>query len=357
MPIIKFLKWICGLILSHSPVLHISSDSNFGSFNWNSDWRFSVLAISLGINKYYVLTFKKNEWKFYDRITLLTYLKSSDTHGVEDAAKRYETLLTSVNFSMENDDKVLERHKEYLRERTGDFRANHSNALNKINNYSAICIAYLAFLTFLATSVLKQQGNWGTTPRIVVVLLLLYAVYYFLNSALFLRFSLQVKGVVASKFSAIKMKTTDIVLAKAVYIDWMSSKNQMDDNATILLNVEKYLYSSIFFSIIAWVISSSTVSERLDVSSGLNTILNLAQVVEIAGCDGKVNMEQVSRAAAAFERKHVASVLYSKDNHLVDTVLPFLKNFTTNNSTQINYEIDLSDSDCKSIVILVKDEK
>ncbi len=343
--------------MSHTPFFHISSDSNFGSFCWDSEWRVSFFAVSLGGDKYYFLTWVQGSFMFYSKISLLSHLKSQDKNKVESAAMSYETLINSDQFKAENDDKVLDRHKEYLKERTSDFRASYANSLNKINNYSAICIAYLALLTFLTTSLLEQKGSGETTAHIIAIISFSYGVYYFINAALLLRFALKVKGAVSSKFATIKKKTTDVVLVKAAYIDWMSSRNQVEDNASVLLNVEKYLYSSISCSILAWIALSFMTNAHVGVGSGINTMLSQASAIEVVDCEGKVNMEQISKVATAFEHKHIASIVYSQNNHIIDSILPFLKVFSAENSSQINYEIEPFDSDCKSILVLIKDDK
>lgn len=356
MIIIKFMKWIIGIIFNHTPFFHISSDSNFGSFFWDSEWRISLIALSIGVDKYYLLTWNKGKLMLYDKIELLSFLKSEDE--VNQKAKSYEELIISEAFKENNDEVVLNRHQHYLNRRTDDFGSTYSNILSKINNYTAICIAYLAFLSFLTSSMLTYWNQSETSfIKIIAYISFVYAIYYFINAALFLRFSLKVKGVAKSKFSTIKNVTTDVALAKAAYIDWMSSKNRVEDNATILLNVEKYLYSSIFFSLLAWFSVSFMTSDVAKLPSELSSAINSAQVIELADCDGKVNLDNVAKVARLFEHKYIASIAYSKNNHLVGSILPFLNNFSAKNSSQIIYETAQTDSSCKSILVLVKENK
>ena len=114
----KFLVWI-GRILNWSPILHISSDSDFGSYNGNnSDIRFTLLTLSLGQNKHYVISLFKSgtTWKFnlFKRLNFFDVCPITPQKDINDKSSKYVQAYSSGNVK---DDEKLKLHIELLKEK------------------------------------------------------------------------------------------------------------------------------------------------------------------------------------------------------------------------------------------------
>lgn len=248
--VIKFLVWI-GSLLSWSPVFHVSSDSDFGSFDGSkSDFRLSLLTLSLGKSKYYFVSLVKNDstwnFNFYKCLDFFDVCPISSSKEIDGKVDNYE------NYSSEKeyDDDQLKLHIELLKEKITQSRTRISSSYTKLNSYRAIILALAAAGIYLLSEIVSVAYSSPLTIAASCFLALFFL--YGLSAFLQITFALRVKAFVKSTFKELKENTTTIQLVKVFYTDFLSLNNESQITVSITKNAEKYFNRSFIVLTLAW---------------------------------------------------------------------------------------------------------
>ena len=240
-----------GSLLSWSPVLHVSSDSDFGSFDGSkSDFRLSLLTLSLGQIKYYFVSLVKYDltwnFNFYKRLDFFDVCPISSSEEIDGKCKNYENHSSEKEYK----DDELKFHIELLKEKITQCRALIASSYTKLNSYRAIILALAAAGIYLLSEIVSVTNSSPLTIAGSGLLVL-----FFLNGLsafLQITFALKVKTFVKSTFNELKENTTAIQLAKAFYTDFLSLNNESRITVSITKNAEKYFNRSFIVFALAW---------------------------------------------------------------------------------------------------------
>lgn len=246
----KFFTWI-GKLFNWLPILHVSSDSDFGSFDGNkTDTRFSLLTLSLGQNKYYFLSIYKSDsgwmFDFFKRLDFFDVCPIYTLAEVDEKGNKYELDLEPIK---EDSDK-LKLHVELLKEKITQNRTRISSSYTKLNSYRSIILALAAAGVYVLTETVNSQvkSNFVVASWFFLVLFVLYSLSAFLQ----VTFALKVKAYIKSAFKDLKESTSVLQLAKCFYVDFISLGNESRIVVSITKNAEKYFNRCFIVLIISW---------------------------------------------------------------------------------------------------------
>ncbi|WP_032475468.1 hypothetical protein, partial [Vibrio cholerae] len=116
---------------------------------------------------------------------------------------------------------------------------------NKVNSYIAIALVYTGFFAFLFQSILEFGSSHFSA---LIWLAFGLSSICLINVLVLLRRYLQVKVTLKSRFASFKGSPDLKQLAKSIYIDWITSRDEQWEAATLVKNIEKYFIRSIFLS-------------------------------------------------------------------------------------------------------------
>lgn len=237
-------------ILNWSPFLHVSEDSSFGSIVNLVSIRLSLLAIPLGNNKFYLLSFVKNgvnKWEFeiYKCLKFYDVCKNEDQSQIDIKTESYKNLIAT------HEDEKIRFQIDLLKDKLNQNQNRKSTVYNKLNNYAAIALVYIGFIGYLFTELLSIKINniyFKNSYWLIFAFLILLSFNFFS----FVQFGLSIKAFVRSKFSDLKNDPTEKQLALSYYTDWYSSKNEADIISSIICNIEEYFKRSLVITILLW---------------------------------------------------------------------------------------------------------
>ncbi|MBU2970013.1 hypothetical protein KO527_11690 [Pseudoalteromonas sp. C2R02] len=320
--VIKFFVWV-GTILNWSPILHISSDSDFGSYNGkNSDIRFTLFTLSLGQNKYYVISLFKSKttWKLnlLEKLDFFDICPISQQNDIDDKSSKYVQPYKSDN---DENDKKLKLHIELLKEKITQSRTRISNSYTKMNSYRSIILALAAVGVYLLTEIVR-----ASSINILIVLSSIFLIlftFYGLSAFLQVTFALKVKAFVKSSFKELKQDSTSLQLAKSFYIDFLSLNNESQITVSITKNAEKYFNRSFIVLVAAWLCLFVSKNDLLDYNQLLPPVINEYIVINN---QQKLQSKQLAKflnVLDTYEGK--IYVISNKSNPKVDTLIELLK--------------------------------
>jgi hypothetical protein len=315
----KFFVWI-GKILNWSPLLHVSSDSNFGSYDGsNSDFRLTLFTLSLGQNKYYLISLFKSgtAWRFnlFKILSFFDICPITSLKEIEDKSNEYGVHANS------SDDEKLKLHIELLKEKISQNRTKISNSYTKMNSYRSIIIALAAVGIYLLTELVTVASI-----NILIVLssiLLILFMLYGLSAFLQVTFALKVKSFVKSSFKDLKTTSTTLQLAQSFYTDFLSLNNESRITVSITKNAEKYFNRSFIVLVISWLCLFVSKNELLDYNHVLPSVKNEYIVID---SQQKLQSKQLAKflnVLDTYEGK--IYVISNKSNSKVHTLIEFLK--------------------------------
>ncbi len=319
--VIKFLVWI-GSLLNWSPVLHVSSDSDFGSFDGSkSDFRLSLLTLSFGQSKYYFVSLAKGDstWNFnlYKCLDFFDVCPLSSSKELDGKGDSYEK-----EYKVYKEDE-LKLHIELLKEKITQSRTRISSSYTKLNSYRAIILALAAAGIYLLSETVSVTN---CSPLTIVgsgflVLFFLYGLSAFLQ----ITFALKIKAFVKSTFKELKENTTEIQLAKAFYIDFLSLNNESRITVSITKNAEKYFNRSFIVLAFAWLCVFVNKNEIVEFKPELKVI---EQEYIVIDNQQKLQEKQLAlffEALAGYTGK--VYIISNKSNPKANDIIEFLNSF------------------------------
>ena len=318
----KFFVWI-GTVLNWSPILHVSSDSDFGSYNGkNSDTRFTLLTLSLGQNKYYVISLfiSGATWQLniIKKLNFFDVCPITSQKDINDKSTEYVQPYSSDNVK---DDEKLKLHIELLKEKITQNRTRISNSYTKMNSYRSIILALAAVGVYLLTEIVRTS-SFNILLVVSSIFLILFTLYG-LSAFLQITFALKVKAFVKSSFKELKENSTTIQLAKSYYIDFVSLNNESQITVSITKNAEKYFNRSFIALVIAWLCLFVSKNNLLDYNQLLPSAINEYIVIDN---QQKLQSKQLAKFLNALDKYEGKIYLISNEsNPKADKLVELLK--------------------------------
>lgn len=237
------------ILFNFLPFFHISNDDNFGSYNNYKKARFSLLSIPLGKNIFYLLSIRKGKntlnYFFIYRISF-DRIQKRITHGkVDQHVNNYK------NYSLIATNEQLEKQEEFLKFRISENTSSLYSLHNKVSFYSTIGLALLGFLGFLLTEIVNIK-------TFLDIKWLLYSLWglsfvYAANLVLFVMPAIAVGSFYKSSFSDLRKNSERAALCTSFYRDWYDIRDAVRYYASLVKNIEKYLYLLIGSCILTWI--------------------------------------------------------------------------------------------------------
>lgn len=349
----KFFTWM-GKLCNWLPILHVSSDSDFGSFDSNkADTRFSLLMLSLGQNKYYVLSICKSDsdWKFnfFKKLDFFDVCPISTMAEIDSKGSKYELDLESIK----DDSDKLKLHVELLKEKITQSRTRISNSYTKLNSYRSIILALAAAGVYVLTEIVNSQikSNLVITSWFFLGLFVLYSLSAFLQ----ITFALKVKAFIKSAFKDLKESTSALQLAKCFYTDFVSIGNESRIVVSITKNAEKYFNRCFIALIIAWLCIFSSQSQLF---YGDNVLDDKEMEYLIIDSQGQLQLKQLAKFIDGLDAYSGKVYVISHESNLRAAKLVEFLNVELSESVTLE-PISMQHNALKSGVIVFKygDEK
>jgi hypothetical protein len=338
-------------ILNWSPFLHISEDFNFGSVDNLIAVRLSFLAIPLGSNKIYLLSFVKdatNKWNFeiHKCLNFYAVCKKEDQSQIDHKTSSYKTLIES------HTEEQIKFQIDFLKEKFNQNQSRKSTLYNKINNYTAITLVYLGFTGYLFSELLSLKIDNIYFYNCLWIMFSL-SVIYTLNLFIFIKFALSIQAYIRSKFGDLKNDPTDKQLAASYYTDWYSSANEAQIISSIVCNIEEYFTRSLVVTVLLWLCMVGNNNWLNKISSATPSYENQYLIVnksdeflvdEFSSFLGKIN-----------KTNNKIYIISKKDNHNYKVIKDFIE-FATKNSRKLEtIEINGGILDNNAILLKYKD--
>lgn len=237
-------------IMSRVPLFSFTFDKLFHNFRktdnvkFKDDCRFSLFSIGFGAKKYYVLTFKKGEFKFFKKLDLDSIVTPIDVSSLKYKTQRYFRHIENIE-----DILIIQEEIDFLRYRIDSENNIKTMSFNKIMSFNTIA---LIFIPLLLNSGFKLSLNYKNKCTIILMMSFLYCI---LNVVVWFFDYIKVKESVRSTFSEFREKVErevshiEILKKKAClyYFDWFSIKNEKESGVNFVLNVERYFKIALIF--------------------------------------------------------------------------------------------------------------
>lgn len=233
-------------ILNILPIFHVSNDDNFGTYCDFSTARLSLLSIPIGVNIIYLISMNRsnNKFNFFTFISFDVIQSRVKPNEVEEKVKKYESYLKTST--------CLQRiqQEEFLKIRIAESIGSLYSLHNKVSFYSTIGLALFGFLGFLLTEIVSFKAFLYI--KLVSCFFWGLSLVYAINLALFIKKSIAVSSFYKSSFGDLKNNTEETALSTAFYRDWYDVNDAVRYYASLVKNIEKYLYRLIGSCTLAW---------------------------------------------------------------------------------------------------------
>lgn len=235
----KFSLFIC-CCLNLLPIFHVSRDEKFDDVDCLTELRLSLIWLPWGDKHLYFLSYSQQS-----SLELFSVLKLSDLQPFRQREELKQYADRFLNLNDDTDSLKSQLRIEFLKYKHTDCQNSINTLNNKVNSYLAIALAYAGLFAFLLQSILKL--NFSSFSMLMWVVFILSGINL-INILVLLRRYLQVKANNKSTFNSFKDDPTWRLLAKSIYIDWLTSNEERTVAASLVMNIEKYLIRSIFMS-------------------------------------------------------------------------------------------------------------
>lgn len=248
-------------ILNWSPVFHASTDNQFGSVDGRMPNRFSLLGLSLGKRKYYVISMvKKHEslkLEYFDHLSFDSACKIKSESEINEKVEKYQGYLSEKNDDVE----LVKNQIDFLKHKMSLSQIRIAGSYNKINAYTAILLVYVGFIAFMLGKV-SSMADGNALLQFTVYTLSALSIYYTFNCVLFVHFALLIKGYVRSSFKDLKENSSTEKLACAYYTDWYSMENEAQVAISVVANIQKYFTRSFVMFLSVWLVLFMTGGDK-----------------------------------------------------------------------------------------------
>lgn len=237
---------------SYSPFLVLTSDKNYGTFQFSETFkksilssRFSILNIMLGAYTCYFFTYDISNKKFnFVEIKSLNKLYEEDKHVIDITNKYF------IHLEEMPSEEVIETEKEFLKYKIESEEKRTVSSNTKINLYATIILTVLPIVIALID--LKQflEMNW------LGKLLIFIIVYGLLNIICYIFQSISIQFIQRSTFNDLKQSSDHLLkLNSLYYYDWQMFKRKADLAVSYVKNIQYWFYFVTFFLTILFIYS------------------------------------------------------------------------------------------------------
>ncbi|REG81983.1 hypothetical protein [Marinomonas pollencensis] len=345
----KFGLLVCRL-LNHLPVFHASQDNGFDSVDSLAGLRFSLLSLPWGYKHIYLFTYV-HQGNFKERFKWVSILRILD---IKSPHQQEELDQLEADFLDLDDDTGGSKSKlrmELLKHKNAECQNSINTLNNKVNSYIAIALVYTGLFAFLFQSILELGFS-----HFSVLMWLAFGLssISLINVLVLLRSYLQVKGTLKSRFSSFKISPDFKQLAKSIYIDWLTSKDEQWEAATLVKNIEKYFIRSIFVSSL---ILFSTVLQPFIQQVPSDAIKLSNDEFILIDKEGNFSPQELLSLSKAVTPDNIIIFVYSSSNSSGNASANFM--ISALNLSKQSTVIKISDElfDAKSLIATIKEEK
>lgn len=230
-------------ILNWIPVFHLSCDDFFGAYKKGSKRRFSLVVISLGRCKIYIISLSENKFSIFKILRFDVICHDMPQADIDQAADAF-----SKNVNGQNDSELSIQY-EFLKERFNTNENSKSSLETRVSAHITTYLALLGVYGYILTLLLRESGrlaeiSWG---------ILAFGCVFLVAAATFMWPLLQVKGVTRSTFSELRTKPTLLTQARLAYINWYASQDEIHIRSSQAKNAELNIILALFISIPLWI--------------------------------------------------------------------------------------------------------
>ena len=334
------------LIWAHSPILSLTSDSNFTNLHFpssNKNVRISFLSIYFGEYVFHIFT-----WNFYEknfRLIKKLSLSGLKTFNTDDESYEFQQKMSDFKnhiSSLSNTEKDVE--KEFLAKtiETENLRIDKSEG--KINFFAAII---LAIITIINVNFVKDFfSNYSFTVRSTLILLIFYI---FLNLCIIILQNMSVRSYNSSSFSDLKSSPEkEDFYIEQMYYDYYFSKEKAQLFVSYICRIYDYIKTLIFIMVL---VLSTGVINRFYIQNLNNTTevtvitINAGNLLDIYSKD-RIAFSEV---LLELQKNHYSRILILSQKEVPSEIQQKISLF---DRQKIYYLIDntLSENEIKIIV-------
>jgi hypothetical protein len=241
----KFLVLILKT-LNLSMLFHCSIDSNFDSIesdkiNPETSVRFSIIYFPLGVLRLYILTINVHRKDGKPSSFDMRFKYNLQFNDIQIPPDPNELLKLTESYELKtlakNSASSLSQQEEFLKIRISENQNSKANILNKSGYHTTIILAFAAVLVFSYTQFIEIK----TPIYYSVAVCYLFTITFFeiVNLVLFLKKSVEVRGVHRSTFKDLRESEKYYALAKSLYFDWLSTSKDLTYNVGLARNTER----------------------------------------------------------------------------------------------------------------------
>lgn len=257
-------------LLSYSPILCVSDDSNFGSNQRGIDdfkkrLRVSLFSVYLGAYKYYFVSLKfensKFKFKVKHKISLFDFNKFTN----EDRAR-----IMQIQTKYLNSNEEVEEDKEFLIYQIDNQNSRKSIAYNKINTYMTIILALIPL------TIIFYKPELFIESHFIIKVLTLMLFYIIGNICLYILQVNKVSEYGREGYANLKKankKSKDIVMS--YYLDYQAIRREADRLVSFVKNIEIYIAGAIICTLLLTIFNYSNSQSKYTIN---NTLTSISQI-------------------------------------------------------------------------------
>lgn len=259
------------LLWAHSPILPLTSDSNFTNLQFpenNKNVRLSLIAFYFGEYVFYIFTlnFTDKKFRIIEKMSLSKLKKFNDDDDNGDFKSKLQDFKHHI---MTLSTEEINIEKESLEKRIADQEARISKSDMKISIYSAIVLAVISVVNI---NVLKFFALKFSIRSILTVL----SIYFFANICIIIFQNIKVKGYNSSCFYDLILSTEKSKFyLEQLYYDFYFKKIKTSLFVSYICRIYDYLKILVFLIVLAIFLSLINKNQAVvfnNVSSCLITI-------------------------------------------------------------------------------------
>lgn len=249
------------LILSHSPIICLSDDSNFGTNEkgvegFKTRIRISIFSFYFGVYRYYFITYKKGEGiKLKHKLDFNSHYTFGDSEQTRVTTNQKNYLSNATEFAID---------KEFILYLIQNETNRKNKAYNKINTYTTIILAIIPLI------ILLFKPEIFIDAKLLVKILIILLLYTLINIGLFILQSNKVGANSRSTYAKLKSsKGKEQEIIASYYFDWQHLKRESDKIVGFVKNIEGYIKAAIFVTGLI-VVLNFIINNRANYESNIN---------------------------------------------------------------------------------------
>ena len=284
----KFQFWLLK-IMSWSPVLRVTDDSNFNRIDKGStQFRLSIFSLNIGIISLYFFTWDTSRsFKFFHKLNL--YEAQKFYENVESYEDEYDVYLDQLD---NKDIKNINAEKSFLTQRISEIE----NIKNKTFNKFLAYIAIFAFLLPLYAPKLPNVVPFLTSYKILYVIVLVYIIVNLAFLTIELIKVKEVKRVTLNDIQSASKDKVDKRLTAMLFYEWKHHDNESTFEVAVIRNIEKYMLVFILWSV--FIIVGTNIEQGIKKTSENNPVQKIQKNAVIVTLQVKeeTNFNELAKA-------------------------------------------------------------